>query len=215
MFISESDITRFDRIRRLNIINSISGIKAANLIGTVSKDGDTNLAIFSSVIHIGSHPPFLGMIVRPAKSDRRDTYANIRETGYYTINHVPLAYIAPAHYSSAKFGAQESEFKMCGFEEEYIEDFLAPYVRESFVKTGMEFVEEIPIQLNDTVMIIGEVKNIILPEEALSEEGYIDLAKTESAGISGLNTYYKLDKIATFDYARPGAFPQKKNKTKS
>jgi len=36
---------------RANFINSITGYKSANLIGTVSSDGVENLAIFSSVTH--------------------------------------------------------------------------------------------------------------------------------------------------------------------
>ena len=77
MELSKTEIENLDRIKRLNIINSISGIKPGNLIGSKSSNNKTNLAIFSSVIHLGSHPPLLGFIVRPANKIRRDTYENI------------------------------------------------------------------------------------------------------------------------------------------
>ena len=48
---SESDLDSMDYVRRINLINSCSGYKSANLLGTVSDDGIDNLAIFSSIIH--------------------------------------------------------------------------------------------------------------------------------------------------------------------
>ena len=54
MHLTDADIQKLDRIQRLNIINSVTGIKPANLIGTISNADEPNLAIFSSVVHLGS-----------------------------------------------------------------------------------------------------------------------------------------------------------------
>ena len=62
MHLTREDIQNTERIKRFNIINSITGIKPANLIGTISADGKTNLAIFSSDIHLGSNPALIGFI---------------------------------------------------------------------------------------------------------------------------------------------------------
>ena len=62
---TKKDIAEMDRIQRIKYINSVSGIKPANLIGTISGGGQTNLAIFSSVFHLGSDPALLGFITRP------------------------------------------------------------------------------------------------------------------------------------------------------
>ena len=48
MTYSEESLKTLNKIYRLNLINSITGYKPANLIGTKSKNGVTNLAIFSS-----------------------------------------------------------------------------------------------------------------------------------------------------------------------
>ena len=82
-------IRDLDKVNRLNIINSITGIKPGNLIGTISDEKISNLAIFSSVIHLGSNPALLGFILRPQERVRRDTYNNILANGSYTINHLP------------------------------------------------------------------------------------------------------------------------------
>ena len=59
MFFEEADIFNLDKVKRLKLINSITGVKPANLIGTRSSDGITNLAIFSSIVHLGSNPPLI------------------------------------------------------------------------------------------------------------------------------------------------------------
>lgn len=207
MHLTKEDIKNTERIKRLNIINSITGIKPANLIGTISNDGKTNLAIFSSVIHLGSNPALIGFILRPDREAGQHTFDNINENGFYTINHIHESFIEKAHYTSAKFGRDESEFDKCALTEEFITDHKAPFVKESTLKLGMKIVQTIPIELNGTVLIIGEVEHLIIPDAAMDDQGQIDLSQPNDVGISGLNTYYKLEKIAQFPYARPNALP--------
>ena len=204
---SKDDIEQMPRIKRLNIINSISGIKPANLIGTIDMKGNSNLAIFSSVVHLGSNPALLGFILRPQEKVRRHTYENIIDIGFYTINQLPNNMTLEGHYTSAKFERNISEFDKCNFTPEYLNNFKIPFVKESLLKIGLKYVESIPIPSNDTIMIVGKVEQIHIEESALNEEGYINLEKTNSTGISGLNSYYKLEKIDSYPYARPTELP--------
>jgi flavin reductase (DIM6/NTAB) family NADH-FMN oxidoreductase RutF len=201
-------IGEMDQISRANLINSITGYKPANLIGTISDDGSANLAIFSSVVHIGAHPPLMGFISRPVGEAERHTYENIKQTRFFTINHVHEAFIKKAHWTSAKFERGVSEFEKCGLTEEYLDGFPAPYVAESRIKIGLEFADEIPIAINRTKLVIGKVKHIILPDKCLLENGSVDLNAVDGVCISGLDTYHKAVKIETFPYARPGNLPQ-------
>lgn len=207
MHLKATDIKAMEKIRRLNIINSITGIKPANLIGTASAEGQTNLAIFSSLVHLGSNPALLGFIVRPAGEEVRHTYENIKQTGCYTINQVHTSFAEQAHYTSAKFERTVSEFEACHFTEEYMEGFAAPFVKESLLKIGMELRQEIPLAINGTILLIGEVVQVVVPDEAVDEEGHIHLEQLNAAGISGLNTYYGLHRLAQFPYARTEALP--------
>lgn len=208
MHLKKEDILKMEsRIKRLNIINSITGIKPANLIGTVSNAGETNLGIFSSMVHLGSDPAILGFILRPSGEVRRHTYENILETGEYTINHVHHSNIEQAHYTSAKFSKEISEFDKCEFTDEYIANFKAPFVKESVIKIGMKYVESLPIKINGTTLVIGEIEHIIMPDGVVDEQGQVDLETAGTAGISGLNSYYAIEKIAEFPFARPHEIP--------
>jgi len=194
MIYTKKDIEQLDRFTRLKIINSVTGIKSTNLIGTIDNQGQTNLAIFSSVVHLGSNPALIGFVSRPQTSEVGHTYRNINENGVYTINHIHPEFIKNAHYTSAKFDTAVSEFERCNLSEENIKGFKAPFVKESKFKIGVRFKEAIDITLNGTVLVIGEIEHLILPNTALIDDD-IDLEATNSVGISGLNSYYSLSKI--------------------
>ena len=100
-YFSESDIQNLEHLYKINLINSCSGYKSANLIGSKSEDGIENVAVFSSVTHIGSSPAMLGFFLRPT-TVIRNTYENIKTTGYYTINHIHKSITKDAHHTSAK-----------------------------------------------------------------------------------------------------------------
>lgn len=206
MLLKENDIKTLDRKFRLNLINSLTGVKPANLIGTTSKDKKDNLAIFSSLVHLGSDPAQIGMVTRPQTDQLKDTYANILETGYYSINHVSESFIKKAHYTSAKLEKEDSEFDVMNLEREFIGDFIAPFVAESKVKIGMKYLESMDLP-NGCIFIIGEIVLIELSDDDINEKGQLDHASYDGVGIGGLNSYYSLRKLETFPYVRNNEIP--------
>ncbi|WP_046245628.1 flavin reductase family protein [Hymenobacter terrenus] len=203
--ITATDIKNFERIYRLNLVNGLPGFKPANLIGTVAPDGGTNLAVFSSALHLGSDPPLLGIVTRPTTVPRH-TYQNLKSSGCYTLNHVPVALAAQAHYTSADFAPEVSEFDECGFTAAYRDDFPAPYVAESPLSIGLRLREELAIS-NGTVLLVGTVEHVYLREEALRPDGTLDLAALGDACISGLDGYHEVLPPVRLGYARPGQPP--------
>ena len=194
--LTNSDIIDLGRVERLKLINSIAGVKNVNLIATKSKTNITNLSIFSSVTHIGSNPPLISFISRPSNEVKRDTISNIMENPYFTINSVEKNKLKNAHLTSGKYNSELSEFKLCGFEESYLNDFPIPFVLSSRVKIGLKLVEIINIKSNDTILVIGLIENIIIADD------YVKKSKDKNIGVIGLNTYYSLTKEAEFDYVR-------------
>ena len=213
MKISISEIDKMEKIKRLNLVNSISGYKSANLLGTVSANGNSNLSIVSSVIHLSSAPPVIGFMQRPTTVPRH-TYANIKEIGSFTVNHVHKEFIDNAHYTSAKFDENISEFHSCGLTEEYLDGFRAPFVKESLLKLAVTYLEEYAIKASNTILIVGAIQSIYLPEASLKEDGHVDLNLMDTVCISGLNHYHQVQQIASFGYARPGMFPENANPSK-
>ena len=200
--ITSADMATMDRFYRANLINSLSGFKSASLIGTRSADGFSNLAIFNSIVHVGANPSLIGHINRPLESSKH-TFNNIQTNRQYTINHIPSAFIKQAHQTSAKYESNISEFATCGFEEEYLGEIKAPYVAEAQIKYGLELVEIIPIRLNGTFMVIGEVKEIFLKKKLLKEDGFLDACEAHSICSLGLDTYYQTEILAKLPYAKP------------
>ena len=202
MYLNKDSIQQLEKFNRINLMNSITGISPANLIGTISNDFIENLAIFSSIVHIGSNPPLMGFILRPTKKNRRDTYENIIETNKFTINHINSDMVERSHYTSVKFDKNESEFQKCRLTAEYLNNFQAPYVKESYAKVGLELEDIQSIKSNGCRLIIGRVERLYVPDSAIYKNGNIQLDLSNSIGVGGLNTYYSLDKIAEYPYAR-------------
>ncbi len=207
MIITKGKISEFEKQYRINLINSLSGFKSANLIGTVSKEGKTNLAIFSSVIHVGANPPMMGFLMRPVSVERH-TYNNIKETGYFTINHINKEIFKQAHQTSARYEENVSEFDACKLTPQFTEVVKAPYVEESKIKIGLKFVEEQEIKANGTIFIVGEIVELILSDDLIKKDGYLDIEKAGTIAISGLDSYHKTKRVARLSYAKPGIEPK-------
>jgi len=208
MRISRDDINTMQQRYRAHFINCLSGFKSANLIGTADKNGNTNLAIVSSVIHLGANPPYVGMIIRP-HTVPRGTLENILETGYYTINHVHEDIHIQAHQTSARYDEDISEFEEVGLQPEYSDAHTAPYVLESRLKMGVVFKEHKPIELNGTNFIIGEIIEVIVSDAAVGDDGFVDIESLQSVAVSGLDRYHKTTAMGRLSYAKPDSPPQK------
>ena len=204
--LTAADLTAFERIFRLNLVNSLPGYKPANLVGTADADGHSNLAIFSSALHLGSDPALLGIVTRPTTVPRH-TYHNIKHnSGCFTLNHAPVALTAAAHQTSANYPPEVSEFAACGFTEAWRDDFPAPYVAESPVAIGLRLLEEHALS-NGTVLLVGTVEHVYLREDGLRDDGTLDLVALGSASISGLDGYHAVLPPVRFGYARVGQPP--------
>ena len=202
IYINSTDIEKFEKQKRVHLINSLGGFKSVALVGTSDKNGNTNLAIFSSFFHIGANPPLIGMIFRPSPPER-DTMRNIIDTGFYTINHINESIYKQAHQTSARYDAALSEFDAIGLKSEYKNNFFAPFVAESHVQLGIEFREKIDISINNTIMIIGEIVQIYIPNNCMSDDGFIDLEKANTITCSGLDSYHKTVQLDRLSYAKP------------
>jgi flavin reductase (DIM6/NTAB) family NADH-FMN oxidoreductase RutF len=201
-YISHKDLTKMTSRYRAQMINSLSGFKSANLVGTCNGDQLNNLAIFSSVVHLGSSPALVGFITRP-DSVERHTLENIKCTQRYTINQVNESFWRKAHQTSARYEANECEFMKTGLTAEYVDKINAPFVKESSLKYALILKEIIPIELNGTLLVIGEITDIFCSEHAVKADGYIDLEALNTIAITGLDSYHTSNRLSRVSYAKP------------
>ena len=194
----EDTLNSLSKIYRANLVNSLSGFKSANLIGTKNIINQENLCIVSSVIHIGSNPPLMGIVFRPNVVPRH-TYENILETGFFTINSIDHSIIQKAHLTSAKLSRNESEFKAVGLTSVYKKDFFAPYVDESKINIGLSLEENITIESNSTHLVIGKILYIETLKQAIDSDGRVSLESLQTTCISGLGSYHKTKLIAQYN----------------
>lgn len=213
MHFNASNIDQMEKRYRANFINALSGFKSANLIGSINQSHQHNLAIVSSVFHIGAHPPLMGMIMRP-HTVPRDTLQNIKETGVFTINHVNIEHVAQAHHTSARFAESVSEFEQVGLTPWFSSTHRAPFVAESKLKIALEVQDIQLLALNQTELVIGQVVEVIVDETAVEADGYIDIEQLNCAAISGLDSYHSTSRIARYGYAKPDMSPEILSTTK-
>jgi len=200
--LSKSDIVDMEKRQRTNLINSLSGYKSANLLGTVSSSGLTNLALISSVFHVGANPALTGLLIRP-HSVPRHSLENLIEQQCFTLNVVTQTLYKQAHQCAARYPREQSEFDAVGLAVEMSSTIPAPYVAISPVKTGFSLVETQKLAVNDTVLVIGELIEISLDQTLLGDDGHVDMAKAGAVAITGLDEYHLPESLGRQAYPKP------------
>lgn len=202
MLIHKKEIEQLEQRYRTSFINSLAGFRQAVLVGTKSVTGNTNLAIFNSLIHLGANPALFGLISRP-DAVQRDTLQNILDTKEYTLNFVKSSEFKKAHQTSARYDKGISEFEKVGFVPLYHDGIIAPFVEDAVVKIGMKLEDSIPIQINGTVLIIGSIIQVDLNDDIVGKDGFVNLSEADVLISQGLDAYYTSNHIDRLPYAKP------------
>ena len=201
---SPAEWQSWERFYRANFINSLTGFKSASLIGTINAQGVPNLAMFSSMVHIGSDPALIGYINRPVAAAPH-TLANIKANGLYTVNHIQASFVDKAHQTSAKYPDEVNEFTEVELTEEYVDGVKVPFVKESPIKYLLSLKEIVPIALNATFLVIGQLEQVIIdPSLRPTADGFLELDQAGSVCSNGLDAYYNTTLIDRYAYAKPG-----------
>jgi Conserved protein/domain typically associated with flavoprotein oxygenases, DIM6/NTAB family len=191
--------------KRATLLNNVCGLRSANLIGTRGVS-TTNLAIFNSVIHLGSDPALIGVVFRPLTVERH-TYDNIKEFKAFTINAVNQSIISKAHQTSAKFPENRSEFEAVGLTAQYREESHLPFVAESPIQLLCHFSKEHLIE-NGCVLVTATIESIYIQESALDDDMFVNHQLANSVAIGGLDAYYSVALEGRYAYATVDETPK-------
>ena len=195
------DIRNMDGPFRALFINSLGGFKSANLVGTKDQNSGSNVAVMSSAVHIGANPPLLAIVIRPDGGDRH-TLKNILQYQCFSLNHISEEIIFPSHQTSARYADAVSEFEAVGLTEVWQDDFNAPFVAESAIRMGLEFRQHIPLDINGTHFVIGEIVNVSVPKAAIQTDGAVMISQADSVALSGLDAYYSTKLLGRMAYSK-------------
>ncbi len=201
MNFNQSHISAMEKRYRTTFINSLPGYKSLHMLGTVNKEGISNLGLFNSIFHVGANPPLLGMVFRPDGNDH-DSLDNIIQTKEYTLNNVLPEWFKQAHQTSARFPSGVSEFEPCGFKEFYLDPFKAPFVAQASIKIGLELREIIDVSLNNTKILIGEIIHVLMEDGIVTGDGYVDHIKAGTVTVAGLDSYFTTEHLGRLAYAK-------------
>jgi flavin reductase (DIM6/NTAB) family NADH-FMN oxidoreductase RutF len=214
MQLNQQEIQGLDKEFRRAFINSLAGFRQAVLVGSLSAQGQSNLAIFNSLIHLGANPALFGLINRP-DSVQRDTLQNIESQGVYTLNYVAGADYQKAHQTSARYPQGVSEFEQVGFEEQYrpsleapfepqsTTTFPAPFVAGAMVQIGMKFEERVDLKINGTVLLIGSIQSVYIDDALVAADGFVNLSEAGVLVSQGLDAYFTTSPLGRLPYAKP------------
>lgn len=202
MLFSRTDLQELEQRYRAAFANSLTGFKAANLVGTADSHGQHNLAIMSSAVHLGSDPFLVGLVLRPDAANQHSR-KNMLETGVFTLNHIHESFFRAAHQTAARYPKEVSEFEAVGLTPAAINGFDAPFVQEARIRLGLELREHHPLAINGTHFMIGEVVLADVPDSVIEEDGSVNLADSGTVTISGLDSYHRVSSLARLPYAKP------------
>ncbi|RME40562.1 MAG: flavin reductase family protein [Deltaproteobacteria bacterium] len=157
------------------------------LIATVAGDGRPNLMTASWAGVVSKTPPTMAVSLNKG----RLSYANIRQTGCFTVNVVPSSLAVEADYCGIRSGRDADKAEKTGLTLVPAEQVAAPLVRECPLNVECRLTGE--TELGDYRLVLGEIVQIHAAEEAFDEEGGMEPnAFDPLVYLGGIRQYWSL-----------------------
>jgi len=167
-------------------------------IGSVSATGVPNLAPFSFFNAVSGHPPTF--VFSPGQT--KDTLANVRDVGEFTINIVTDEVAEAMNATAATFPSDVDEFTACGLTAVPSSMIRPPMVGEC--KANIECVVRQIVEIGHpdlgNGLVIGEALVFHVAEHLL-DGTRVDQAELRAIGRHVGNTYSRTSDL--FDLIRP------------
>jgi flavin reductase (DIM6/NTAB) family NADH-FMN oxidoreductase RutF len=192
---------------RHNPLNALVAPRPIGWIGTVTADGAMNLAPFSYFNAFSADPPVVGFApnAKPGADDAKDTLANVREVGEFTVSIVSAELAAAMNETSRDVPRGDSEFALAGLT-------AAPsrMIRPARVGEARAALECVVVQIvalparpggRASHLVLGEVIGIHI-DDALIRDGRVDTLALRQVSRLGYFDYSVVESL--FDMPRPG-----------
>jgi hypothetical protein len=67
----------------------------------------------------------------------------------------------------------------------------------------MKYEQHIELKINNTVLLIASLQEIILKNDVIEEDGFVNHLAANSINCVGLDAYYESNLISRLPYAKP------------
>ena len=169
-------------------------------IGTISSSGTPNLAPYSFFNCVSGVPPMF--VFSPGRGTRRDTLANVRAIGEFTINIVTAEVVEAMNATAASFDADVDEFAAVGLTAVPSSMVRPPIVGECKANIECVVTDIVDVGHPDhgNGLVVGEAVAFHV-DDALLDGTKVDQAELRAVGRHAGNTYSNATDL--FDIVRP------------
>lgn len=169
-------------------------------IGSISADGIANLAPYSFFNAVSGAPPTF--VFSPGRGGRKDTLANVRDVGEFTINIVTEEVAAAMNATSATHPSDVDEFESAGLTAVPSMSIAPPMVGECKANIECVVTQIVDIGHRDhgNALVIGEAVEFHIADHLL-DGTRVDQAELRAIGRHVGNGYSRATDL--FELVRP------------
>ena len=136
-----------------------------------------------------------------ASGKKRDTLANIRDTGQFVLN-LPGTYLVDKVIPTGRCSSPEvDEFEVAGLEEKPSVLVKAPGIAGCYEWMECELHKE--YEEEEYVLIVGKVVRLEVSDDVLGSDGSIDIAKAKPLMLAASKKGYTFSTLFSIDRFEP------------
>jgi|TARA_B100000315_G_C14537185_1_gene569050 flavin reductase (DIM6/NTAB) family NADH-FMN oxidoreductase RutF len=176
-------------------------------ISTLSQDGVANLAPFSQFQNLTFDPPYVMFSANQnTEGKRKDSVVNAETTQEFVWNMATYELRDAVNQSAMEVAPEEDEFELAGLTKVAAKLVKPPRVAESPVQFECAYHMTLRLPgkgvMGSSDVVIGRVLAVHIADEALTDEGRLDIAKLRPIARLGYHDYTSVESI--FEMVIPG-----------
>lgn len=189
--------------QRYRLMTSLIVPRPVGWLGTRSGAGRPNLAPFSYFNALSSAPMLVGASIGRRRGGdggadvSKDTLANIRETGAFSVNVATERHLEAMVRTSGEWPRGTSEFEEAGLEAASCETVDAPYVVDAPAVLECRLFDVVELGAAPNTLVIGEVLAVRLSGALRvdAESLHVDVESLRPVGRLGRDEYTLLGEV--------------------
>ena len=170
-------------------------------ISTLSVDGVANLAPYSQFQNLGYNPPYVMFSANPREDGRKHSVTNAESTGAFVWNMATYDLREAVNITGQEVDPGVDEFELAGLTKAPSDMVAPPRVAESPVNFECRYYTTLrlpgggPNWLGSADVVIGRVVCIHIADDALTEDGHLDVLKLRPIARMGYYDYTSVESV--------------------